>query len=168
MNWLLLKSSVWFMYVFYNSWFDWFRKSFGNSIFVLILFSGDLSMSWDVEVVLLQGNDVLFYRDLNVFLFSAQMNSGSQFLNPEIASEDPRNGYPLANRWRSSFSLVKSYLRSSSSPISTPASRSIARASRYSSLSVGSKNLNGSHGNCLHTVWISVWNLCVKTKGFST
>lgn len=48
-------------------------------------------------------------------------------------------------------------LRSSSSPISTPASRSMATASVYSSLRVGSRNLKGSLGNCLLTVWISVW-----------
>lgn len=60
------------------------------------------------------------------------------------------------------------YLRSSSSPISTPASRSMARASWYSSLRVGSKNLNGSDGNCLFTVWISVWNLYMEKIVFYT
>lgn len=50
-------------------------------------------------------------------------------------------------------------LRSSSSPISTPASRSMATPSAYSSLRVGSRNLKGSLGYCLLTVWISVWKL---------
>lgn len=68
---------------------------------------------------------------------------------------------PLSQDWHSH---VLKYLRSSSSPISTPASRSMATPSRYSSLRVGSKNLNGSHGNCLLTVWISVWNLEKKKQ----
>lgn len=68
---------------------------------------------------------------------------------------------PLSQK-RHSYVLM--YLRSSSSPISTPASRSMATPSRYSSLRVGSKNLNGSHGNCLLTVWISVWNLQTKKQ----
>lgn len=63
--------------------------------------------------------------------------------------------------------VLPKYLRSSSSPISTPASLSMATASRYSSLRVGSKNLNGSHGNCLFTVWISVWNLYRSNKNRS-
>lgn len=63
----------------------------------------------------------------------------------------------LSQDWH--ICVLPKYLRSSSSPISIPASLSMATASRYSSLRVGSKNLNGSQGNCLFTVWISVWNL---------
>lgn len=63
---------------------------------------------------------------------------------------------------------VCSDLRSSSSPISTPASRSMATPSVYSSLRVGSRNLKGSLGNCLFTVWISVWKLMQRNTHTNT
>lgn len=69
---------------------------------------------------------------------------------------------PLWQDWH--IYVLPKYLRSSSSPISIPASLSMATASQYSSLRVGSKNLNGSHGNCLFTVWISVWNLYARKQ----
>lgn len=69
-----------------------------------------------------------------------------------------RSSVRMSGMWDTG-SAMHSDLRSSSSPISTPASRSMAKASVYSSLSVGSRNLKGSLGNCLFTVWISVWKL---------
>lgn len=70
-----------------------------------------------------------------------------------------RNSYDTMSRKRDTVLVLYSDLRSSSSPISTPASCSMATASLYSSLRVGSRNLKGSLGNCLFTVWISVWKL---------
>lgn len=96
MNCLLLKSSVWnYVRTFctIHGLID-LRKPFGNSSFVLILFSADLPMPWEVEIISLQGNGVLFYRDLKVFLFSAAMSSGSQLLNPEMAPEDSQELVP--------------------------------------------------------------------------
>lgn len=54
-----------------------------------------------------------------------------------------------------SFSVVKS----SSEPIWTPASASNATPSLYSRRKAGSTNSNGSHGNCLLIIAISVANL---------